>query len=206
MSEPSRSGIEYHFLNIASFQVIALVSGSVAKTVDDFVRQLAALDPLSVQRVAYYVDVQQVRSISAPRVAGSDRPSTIVAVANGVYRLGPEGVLGYECILGIPSTYSRAVFEAPIAVYLVVRNPRFPVVSLIANPLEANAFSTVVHNEVRVREERTMWNLGIITFIVAPDPIALVVMNVGVLDIEFIGTFDPGTDIPECTGVGRRIR
>jgi hypothetical protein len=91
-------------------------------------------------------------------------------------------------VLDVAHRNATAIFVGRVAVHLVVLDERLPRGGLVAHPLEAYSGPTVVDHEVVVYPE-TLWMCsggGVLAVVVAPQAVALRIVNVGVLDLDLI--------------------
>src|ERR687893_3158467 len=147
------------------------------------------------------LDVKQIRSVGTSGVGGNDRDvAGIGRVSDPVYGHFAKAVVAYSRVLGVANRYATALCIAVrVTVHLVVRDECFASVGA-ANALKADTGPTVVDHEVVVYPETVRMAGRVLAGVVAPDAVALRVVNVGVLDLDLV------TRLQACADNAKSIR
>jgi hypothetical protein len=165
---------------------------------DDFVGQLTALYDLAVEDVANDVDVEQVRSVGAAGVGGNDGDvAGIGRVCDVRYGRGTEAVVLYGRVLRIMYAHTATHRIRRVGVHLVVLYERLARLGNLAHPLEAYTGPTVVDHQVLMYPETIQMVGGVVAELVAPQAVALVVVDVGVSYLNLVDGLQARTDEPE---------
>src|ERR687897_406158 len=132
-------------------------------------------------------DVREVWSVRTSGVGGGDRNVVgIWQVRDAPYGRSAKVVVPYGRILGITHGDATPVGMEGIVVYFVVLDERLARGGHAAYLLEAYAGPTVVDHEVVVYPETVRVTVRVVAEVVAPQAVALRIVNVGVLDLDLV--------------------
>src|ERR671920_1950032 len=109
----------------------------------------------------------------------------------------PEHDVTYQRVLRIVYAHTATQRIRRVAVHLVVLYERLARVGNLAHLLEAYAGPTVVDHQVLMYPETVQMVGGVVAEYVAPQAVALVVVDVGVSDLDLRDGLQTRTDEPE---------